>query len=58
MVAIAAASWGLVTVATPVLARMGSHVLALMIFSRFLMGLSQGELRRGKKNKPFKKILP
>lgn len=57
VVVIAAASWGLVTAATPLLAQLGSHVLALMTISRFLMGLSQGELRRAKKpppNKPFK----
>lgn len=43
MVFIAAASWGLITAATPLLASLGAHILALMTFSRFLMGLTQGE---------------
>eukprot|EP00066_Takifugu_rubripes_P002005 XP_003963609.1 PREDICTED: solute carrier family 17 member 9-like [Takifugu rubripes] len=42
VVCIAAASWGLITAGTPLLANLGSHILALMTFSRFLMGLSQG----------------
>uniref|UniRef100_H3D4M1 Voltage-gated purine nucleotide uniporter SLC17A9 n=1 Tax=Tetraodon nigroviridis TaxID=99883 RepID=H3D4M1_TETNG len=42
MVFIAAASWGLITAATPLLASLGAHILALMTFSRFLMGLTQG----------------
>lgn len=43
MVCISAASWGVITAGTPLLAGWGSHILALMVFSRFLMGLSQGE---------------
>ncbi|XP_035014113.1 solute carrier family 17 member 9 [Hippoglossus stenolepis] len=34
--------WALVTVLTPVLARLSSHTLALMTLARFLMGLLQG----------------
>lgn len=48
MVFIAAASWGLITAATPLLAGLGSHILALMTFFRFLMGLTQGEQRRSR----------
>ncbi|XP_068996224.1 voltage-gated purine nucleotide uniporter SLC17A9-like [Embiotoca jacksoni] len=37
-----AASWALITAATPLLAHLGSHTLALMTAARFLMGLLQG----------------
>ncbi|CAJ1084640.1 solute carrier family 17 member 9-like [Xyrichtys novacula] len=39
---ISAASWSLTTAATPLLAKLGSHSLALMTMARFLMGLLQG----------------
>ncbi|XP_051281363.1 solute carrier family 17 member 9 isoform X2 [Dicentrarchus labrax] len=39
---ISAASWGLITAGTPLLAHLGSHTLALMAMARFLMGLLQG----------------
>uniref|UniRef100_UPI0037E7599C voltage-gated purine nucleotide uniporter SLC17A9-like n=1 Tax=Semicossyphus pulcher TaxID=241346 RepID=UPI0037E7599C len=39
---ISAASWSLITAATPLLAKLGSHTLALMTMARFLMGLLQG----------------
>lgn len=39
---ISAASWALVTAATPLLAHLGSHTLALMTVTRILMGLFQG----------------
>ncbi|KAM9342812.1 voltage-gated purine nucleotide uniporter SLC17A9-like [Pholidichthys leucotaenia] len=39
---LSASSWGLITAATPVLAHLGSHTLALMTLARFLMGLFQG----------------
>lgn len=42
VVFIAAAFWGLITAATPLLASLGTHVLVLMTFSRFLMGVTQG----------------
>ncbi|XP_030278380.1 solute carrier family 17 member 9-like [Sparus aurata] len=37
-----AASWSLITAATPLLGHMGSHTAALMTLARFLMGLLQG----------------
>ncbi|KAI3357479.1 hypothetical protein L3Q82_015897 [Scortum barcoo] len=37
-----AASWALITAATPLLAQLGSHTLALMTMARFLMGVLQG----------------
>lgn len=40
---ISACSWALITAATPLLAHLGSHTLALITLSRFLMGLLQGE---------------
>uniref|UniRef100_A0A3Q3WG93 Major facilitator superfamily (MFS) profile domain-containing protein n=1 Tax=Mola mola TaxID=94237 RepID=A0A3Q3WG93_MOLML len=39
---ISVALWALITAGTPLLARLGSHTLALMTFSRFLMGVLQG----------------
>ncbi|XP_070766815.1 voltage-gated purine nucleotide uniporter SLC17A9-like [Enoplosus armatus] len=39
---ISAASWALITAGTPLLAKLGSHTLALMTMARFLMGLLQG----------------
>ncbi|KAF7210210.1 voltage-gated purine nucleotide uniporter SLC17A9 [Nothobranchius furzeri] len=39
---ISAASWALITAATPLLACLGSHTLALMAVARILMGLLQG----------------
>ena len=38
-----AALWALITAVTPLLAKLGSHTLALMSMARFLMGLLQGE---------------
>lgn len=38
-----AASWSVITAATPFLAYLGPHTLALMTFTRFLMGLLQGK---------------
>lgn len=43
MLFMSAASWSVITVATPFLAYLGPHTLALMTFSRFLMGLLQGK---------------
>ncbi|XP_057684565.1 solute carrier family 17 member 9-like [Corythoichthys intestinalis] len=42
MIFLSAASWALVTAATPLLARLGSHTLALMTMARVLMGMLQG----------------
>lgn len=39
---ISAVSWTLITAATPLLAHLGSHTLALMTMARFLMGVMQG----------------
>ncbi|XP_075898035.1 voltage-gated purine nucleotide uniporter SLC17A9-like [Nelusetta ayraudi] len=39
---ISAVLWSVITAATPVLAYLGPHTLALMTFTRFLMGLLQG----------------
>ncbi|XP_034552255.1 solute carrier family 17 member 9-like [Notolabrus celidotus] len=39
---ISAASWSVITAGTPLLAKLGSHTLALMSMARFLMGLLQG----------------
>ncbi|XP_041654978.1 solute carrier family 17 member 9-like [Cheilinus undulatus] len=39
---ISAVSWSLITAGTPLLAKLGSHTLALMTMARFLMGLLQG----------------
>ncbi|XP_017264914.1 solute carrier family 17 member 9 [Kryptolebias marmoratus] len=39
---ISAASWGLITAGTPLLAHLGSHTLALMTAARVLMGVLQG----------------
>lgn len=40
---ISAVSWSLITAGTPLLASLGSHTLALMTLTRFLMGFLQGE---------------
>ncbi|XP_056279135.1 solute carrier family 17 member 9-like isoform X3 [Pseudoliparis swirei] len=39
---ISAVSWAVVTAATPLVAHLGSHTVALMTTARFLMGLLQG----------------
>ncbi|KAM3617655.1 uncharacterized protein V6R79_009324 [Siganus canaliculatus] len=39
---ISGVSWTLITACTPLLARLGTHTLAAMTLSRFLMGLLQG----------------
>ncbi|KAM6982001.1 voltage-gated purine nucleotide uniporter SLC17A9-like [Tautogolabrus adspersus] len=39
---ISAVSWSLITAVTPLLAKLGTHILALMTIARFLMGLLQG----------------
>ncbi|XP_077409871.1 voltage-gated purine nucleotide uniporter SLC17A9-like isoform X2 [Vanacampus margaritifer] len=39
---LSAASWSVVTAATPALAHLGSHTLALMTMARVLMGILQG----------------
>ncbi|XP_068601698.1 voltage-gated purine nucleotide uniporter SLC17A9-like [Brachionichthys hirsutus] len=39
---ISATSWAVITAATPLLAHLGSHTLALMTLTRFLMGVMQG----------------
>ncbi|TNN73285.1 Solute carrier family 17 member 9 [Liparis tanakae] len=39
---ISAVSWSVVTAATPLVAHLGSHTVALMTMARFLMGLLQG----------------
>lgn len=38
-----AASWALVTAATPLMAKLSSHTVAVMTLARFLLGLLQGE---------------
>ncbi|XP_076022856.1 voltage-gated purine nucleotide uniporter SLC17A9-like [Genypterus blacodes] len=39
---LSAVSWSLITAATPLLAHLGSHTVALMTGARFLMGMLQG----------------
>lgn len=40
---ISTALWAVITAATPLLAQLGSHSLAVMTMARFIMGVLQGE---------------